>query len=237
MSRLSVSKPIDSLLDGGLEPGCITNFYGPSASGKTNIVHCACISCIATGKQVAFVDTEGSFSPDRLSQIEKGSMKLHRNASTPVTDSIIFFNPKNWAEQNNDVRSLEQLCQEKNIGLIVVDSISAIWRLTINDNNYQLVNRELATQLSLMSKLARDYKIPVLITNQVYDDINSGRIELSAKNIVKWWSKNLIELMHTGQTSHRYAIIRKARSIEENKQIEFKITSTGLDKTSGLRLF
>jgi DNA repair protein RadB len=229
MTRLSIAKPIDDLLGGGLERGCITNFYGPSASGKTNVVISAVVACVDFGKKVVFVDTEGSFSLERLEQIGTKEVKYY-------TDRIVFLNPKDWREQKKSIREVEDACKGE-IGLVVVDSISALWRLTIDDENYQIVNRELATQLSVLSKIARDQMIPVLITNQVYDDIASGRLELSAKNIVKWWSKNLVELMDAGQTSHRYAIIRKARSVEEDRQVEFKLTNKGIEKTSGIRLF
>jgi DNA repair protein RadB len=230
MTRLSIAKPIDELLGGGLENGCITNFYGPSASGKTNVVISAVVACVDSGKRVVFVDTEGSFSLERLEQIGIKEVEHY-------TDRIVFLNPKDWREQKKSIREVEDACKNEGIGLVVVDSISALWRLTIDDENYQIVNRELATQLSILSKIARDKNIPVLITNQVYDDIVSGRLEISAKNIVKWWSKNLIELMKAGQTSHRYAIIRKARSVEEDKQVEFKLTGKGIEKTSGIRLF
>lgn len=232
--KLSVCKPIDNLLNGGLESGCITNFYGPPASGKTNIALEAVRSCIDIGKKAIFVDTEGGFSQERLKQICKTENKKE---NIKYLENIIMLEPKNWAEQITNMGKIEDICKKENIGLIVVDSVVALWRLEITNDTAQNVNRELATQLSLLSKIAREHNIPIIITNQIYEDIESGKIELSSKTTVKWWSKNLIELMHTGQTSHRYAIIRKARALPEDKKIEFKIEQEGLKKVGKLKLF
>ncbi len=225
--KLSVCAPIDKLLEGGLEHGCITNFYGPPASGKSQVCFCAAVSAIGRGKKVLFVDTEGGFSHERLGQISNGS----------VIDNIILLEPKDWEEQKETIRKIEKICKTEPIGLIVIDSIVALWRLAITEKNATEVNRELATQLSLLSKIAREQSIPVLITNQVYADIDSGKIELSSRNIVKWWSKNLIELMHAGRTSCRIARIVKARALPEDKQIEFQIAQDGIREISKLRLF
>jgi DNA repair protein RadB len=228
--RLPVSPPIDKLLSGGIESGCITNFYGPAATGKTNVALASVISCINTGRKVLYVDTEGSFSVDRLAQMARGN-------ATKYTDKIILLEPKTWAEQKTTFDKLEAVCKKEPIGLIVVDSIVALWRVTIADDNFQSISRELGSQLALLSKLAREKGIPVLITNQVYSEPDTGKIELSAKNIVKWWSKNIIELSHAGRTSCRIARIARARSLPEDRQVEFQIVDEGLKEVSKLRLF
>jgi len=219
--RFAISQPIDKLLDGGIEAGCITNFYGTPASGKTNIANCAVVSVINSGKKVVYVDTEGGFSSDRLEQISKSPARKY-------TDKTILLEPKNWGEQSEAIRKIGKIMDKENIGLIVVDSVAALWRITVDDKNFQEVNRELATQLSLLSKYAREKNIPVLITNQVYADVETGKVEMSARNIVKWWSKNIVELSHAGRTACRIARIVRARSLGEDKQIEFQIVNEGL---------
>ena len=49
---------LDSLLDGGIDAGIVTNFYGAPAAGKTNIVMQLAVSTIRQGEQVIFIDTE-----------------------------------------------------------------------------------------------------------------------------------------------------------------------------------
>jgi DNA repair protein RadB len=219
--RLPICDPLNKLLDGGLEMGAITNFYGPPATGKSQIALAAAIAVVNAGKKAIFVDTEGGFSVERLAQMCDGSAKGY-------TDNIILLEPKNWNEQKESIRKLQKICSREQIGLVIVDSIVALWRLAITDENAAQINRELATQLSILSRVAREQRIPVLITNQVYSDIETGKIEMSGRNIVKWWSKNIIELAHAGRTGCRLATIRKARSLPEDKQVEFQIVADGL---------
>ncbi len=227
--RLPFCVPIDKLLTGGLESGCVTNFYGPSGTGKSNIALSAAIAAVKSGKKVAFVDTEGSFSAERLGQMTNGTAKT-------VTDNMILLEPKDWESQKETIRKLEKICAKENVGLVVVDSIAALWRITVTDANATEVNRELATQLSVLANIARNRDIPVLITNQVYADITTGKIEMSARNIVKWWSKNIIELSHAGRTGCRLAMIKKARSLPEDKEVQFEIVEDGL-REPRFRLF
>jgi DNA repair protein RadB len=222
--KLSVCDPIDSLLGGGLEPGCVTCFYGPSASGKTNIAKAASISCIRAGKKVVYIDTEGGFSIERLEQMSGDARSF--------ASRIILLEPKDWGSQREAIAGLDRICGLEPVGLIVVDSIVALWRITISEGNAFEINRELATQLYMLSRIARERKIPVLITDQVYSEPETGKVEMSSKNIIKWWGKNIVELKHAGKTGFRIARIIKARSLPEDREIGFMITNEGLKESS-----
>ena len=223
--KLSVCKPIDELLNGGIESGCITNFYGTPAAGKSNIAFCAAVSCVKGGKKVIYMDTEGGFSVERMEQIFGGR---------EFSEKIILLEPKTWEEQKEDFKKVEDILGKEDIGLIIIDSITALWRLTITDENAAEVNKEIATQFSLLSKFSRERKIPVLTTNQVYADIETGRTVMSNKNIVKWWSKNIVELSIDIETRNRIARIEKARALPENKMVEFRIEGNGLVKADNI---
>lgn len=223
--RLPICEPMNKLLDGGIESGVITNFYGPAGTGKSNIALLAAISAVKAGKKVIFIDTEGSFANERLVQMADG-------ASSTVTDRMVLFEPSDWEGQKEAIQKLREICDKEDVGLVIVDSIAALWRITVTDDNATEVNRELATQLSVLANIARNKNIPVLITNQVYSDIETGKVEMSARNIVKWWSKNIVELSHAGRTGCRIATIKKARSQPEDKSVEFEIVQTGLKEPS-----
>lgn len=217
---LQICDAIDRLLDGGMEIGCITNFYGVPASGKTNIALMAACAAARKGKKVIFVDTESGFSIERLKQIAGSEVRA-------IANNIILLEPKSWSEQVEQIKKMEKFFKG-DVGLIIVDSISALWRLEISDESAAKVNKELAESLALLSIYARKYSIPVIITNQVYEDITTGKTELSSKNIVKWWSKNLIELSKAGGQGRRIARVIRARSLAEGRAIEFEITGNGL---------
>jgi len=220
IERLPSNTIIDTLLGGGVEKGVITNFYGPAGSGKTNLALLFSLSCLENG-YIAYVDTENGFSTERFFQIggEKKDLK-----------KILYINPKNFTEQTKIIQKL----RKESIKLIVVDSLVALYRLEIDKENFTEINRELAKQLQILSIIAREKRIPVIITNQVYS-VNSSEIELSGRDIVKYWSKCLVELKRV-DNNRRVAILRKHRSLPEGKKVEFEITSSGIEKAK-FRIF
>jgi DNA repair protein RadB len=214
--RLSTKTPLDKLLEGGIETDAITNIYGPPGCGKTNIVLCAALSCIASGKKVLYMDTEGSFSFDRFEQLG-GTEKDLKN--------IVFVNVHEWSEQHRDMQKFDKLASAE-VGLIAIDSMVALYRLEMDERNFQHINKQLATQYSILSRITRTRHIPVVVTNQVYS--KGENIELTSRTIAKYWSKTLIELKKTEKENQRIAIVRKHRSIPEGRSIEFLITGDGL---------
>jgi DNA repair protein RadB len=225
VSRLPTRTPLDKILNGGLENDTITNVYGPPGCGKTNIALCATLSALPSGK-VAYIDTEGSFSAERFRQLGGGTKEMKNVLLSEVHD---------WEEQNAAVQKLEKLAETEKISLVVIDSLVALYRLNLDESNFPLVNKQLATQYSVLSKISRIHKIPVLVTNQVYT--KDDKIELTSRTIARYWSKTLIELKRLDKDNHRVAIMRKHRSIPEGRAIEFKITEKSLEETGKFNIF
>lgn len=69
------SKALDEIMGGGLETGSITELYGEFRCGKTQLCHTLCVTCqlpvdMGGGEGKAlYIDTEGTFRPQRLVQI------------------------------------------------------------------------------------------------------------------------------------------------------------------------
>ena len=66
------SKELDTLLQGGIETGSITELFGEFRTGKTQLCHTLCVTCQMPVDQgggegkALFIDTEGTFRPERL---------------------------------------------------------------------------------------------------------------------------------------------------------------------------
>src|SRR3990170_8202180 len=100
MTKISTGcAAMDDFLEGGYDKDTITTIYGPAGSGKTNLVLLCAAQVAGSGKKVIFVDTEGGFSIDRLSQITPESEK--------VIENTIFLKPTTFNEQMGIFEKLE----------------------------------------------------------------------------------------------------------------------------------
>ena len=153
--------------------------------------------------------------------------------------SCDFTDVHSWEDQHKQVQGIEKLVEKERIALIVIDSFVALYRLELDSENFQKINKQLATQYSILSRITRKYKIPIVVTNQVYGYSEGGdeKIELTSRTIAKYWSKALIELKRAGRSNHRIAIVRKHRSIAEGKNIEFEIREKDLKEAGKLGFF
>ncbi|MGC9133185.1 MAG: DNA repair and recombination protein RadB [Nanopusillaceae archaeon] len=215
--------PIDKLLDGGLETDIITSFYGPSASGKTNIALISSYNVARLNKKVIFVDTEGGFSFERLKQISKEEFEN-------VLKNILLYKPMNFLEQKKAIfLTYEKVKENSNdIGLIVIDSVSMLYRLEKGDEDVNEVNIELAKQLQILSEISRKYNISVLVTNHVYSLLEEkDKIGIVGGDLIKYWSKCLVELK-VYDNGIREAILRKHRYLPEGVSVKFKIVNDGI---------
>lgn len=224
------SMVFDRLLNGGYENDVITTVYGPAGSGKT-LVCLACAVHVAKNKKVIYVDTEGGFSVARLKQLTKEPEKIFNN--------IFFLKPTTFSEQKKTFEKLKKLITDE-IGLIIVDSISMLYRLELKrDEDIYDINKDLARQVGYLTEIARKKNIPVLLTNQVYANFDDkSKVNIVGGDVLKYGSKALIELQITPHNKRR-AILRKHRSLSEREEL-FEIKEAGVAEVKegkGFKLF
>jgi DNA repair protein RadB len=233
------SYDLNKWLDGGYENDIITLLYGPYASGKSNFVILAACHNAKKGKKIIFIDTEGSFSLDRVKQITGNLPEI-------ALKNIIILKPTNFKEQKEAFLKLHKEIKSKNIGLIIVDSITMFYRLELADarksgtEEIRNVNNDLAKQMNALYEIARKLEIPVLITSQVYSEFLSQEDWLAGKqagvnvvggDLLKYYCKCIIELQN--KNGRKKAIIKKHRSMPE-KELNFEIINEGIRKRGWL---
>jgi DNA repair protein RadB len=215
-STITTGSPVlDDLLNGGYETDIVTTVYGPSGSGKSNVAMLAAASH-ADGK-VVFVDTESGLSVRRLKQLSDDAEQ--------VLENTMVLQPTSLEEQGKAFEQLKNTLNDS-VNIVIVDSIAMLYRLEVARNDdIKQTNQQLAEQSANLIRIARDKQIPVLITNQVYEDFDSGGINLVGGDILQYGSKCLIELRND---DGREAIVRKHRSMPAGKTASFSIVDEGL---------
>ncbi len=213
---------LDSLCN-GIESDVITTIYGPAGSGKTNFCIMLAVDVISSGKKVLYIDTDGSFSPERLRQIAEGRGLDYK----VLLDSMLFYKPVTFQEQKGVFDKLKNIMTDS-LGAVIVDSIAMLYRLEFGKSSDEIygINRELGRQLSFLSEISRKKKIPILITNQVYSSFEEkDKINMVGGDILRYGSKCLIEIKP--YKSMRRARLVRHRSLPEDKEVFFQITQEG----------
>lgn len=209
---------VDGLLGGGFEAGTVTQVYGEPASGKTNICLQLAVNTIRAGKRVVYIDTEG-FSIERFSQIAgHDAQELARH--------FILFSPYSFEEQFAAIRDAEKLIPQ-DVDLVILDSATAYYRLE-NGKDGSRPMQELASQMTALLGMARKHGIAVVITNQIYTDIENEEFRAAGGKWLEHISKAIVELKRAGP-GKRIAVLRKHRSRPEGETAEFTITGTGIE--------
>uniref|UniRef100_A0A0E0F9H0 RecA family profile 1 domain-containing protein n=1 Tax=Oryza meridionalis TaxID=40149 RepID=A0A0E0F9H0_9ORYZ len=91
------SQALDELLGGGIETLCITEAFGEFRSGKTQLAHTLCLHSASNphawgNGKVAYIDTEGTFRPERIVPIaERFGMDANAVLDNIVDSVIALF--------------------------------------------------------------------------------------------------------------------------------------------------
>lgn len=224
-SKIPINCSIDNIIGGGVEKGCLTQFYGPPGSGKTNIALNLLLECVKNGNKAIFVDTEGGLSIERFKQISGHEFDI-------VAGDVMVLEPKTFQEQDEALHRVENILEsgDEKVDMVILDSAVALYRL--KEGDLTQLNRELGKQMGLLSRIARKYNIAVVITNQIYsvfgDDGSTSMIAPVGGTILKYWSKIMVELSRGDVNGERYAILMRHRSRPEGLKARFKIVNDGL---------
>jgi RecA/RadA recombinase len=105
---------MDALLRGGVHTGMVTDVYGESGAGKSQLCFTLCASCARDGGSAVFVDTAGTFRPERIVEIA---------GSPSALDRITFVRALNTYDQSNAVKKVLELDPR----LVIVDTLTSLF--------------------------------------------------------------------------------------------------------------
>ncbi len=207
---------MDELLGGGVETGSLTLLYGEAGTGKTNMCLQAARNVLKTGKKVALIDCEG-LSYERVGQIfeDEGLLK-----------NLLVFQVHSFEEQSDRIGKVARMAEKRGeLGLIIVDSLTVFYRLNLDD---PLTRNDFIRQIDTLTETARKADLPVIVTSQVYSNINLGGIEFLGGHVLRHNAKTILRLEPRGK-GVRSAVIIKHRSLPEGRHATYRITETGIE--------
>lgn len=218
-SRRSTGSPdIDEMLGGGLEAKILTQFYGEAASGKSTVCLICAVESLKEGKSVIYIDAEG-FSIERFRQIAGEETET-------LAERIFLFEPLDFSQQGYMIGQAEGLLKSGNVGLFIVDSVTGLYRPEVGAGGD--AQRRLGRQLLHLLGYAKRYDIPVILTNQVYLNIERNELAGLGGTTLRHLSKVIIRFEKLNE--RRRAVLEKHRSEPENRFFEFIIVEKGIKK-------
>ena len=171
------SKELNGIMQGGFETGSITELFGEFRTGKTQLCHTICVTCQLPMEQgggagkALYIDTEGTFRPERIPAIAA----RYNLRPEDVLDNIAFCRAHNSDHQMQLLQMAAALMVEHRYAVLVVDSATALFRTDYTGRG-ELAERQqkLAQFMRALSKLADEFGVAVVITNQVVSSPDSG---------------------------------------------------------------
>ena len=214
-------KALDDLLRGGIEAGTITEIYGEAGSGKTNLCILLARNVVLSGKKVIYIDTEG-LSQERVSQICGDQCDF-------VTKNLLIFEPYAFNEQETIVEKAVNLAiKNEDIGLVILDSATLHYRIESGSEVDQRERKSLTRQITALMKLCRKRQIPIILTSQVFTDVDVGIFKPLGGHVLHHNAKTIIRLDKEGHGLRR-ALLMKHRSLAEGESAVFRITQNGIE--------
>ncbi|XP_030371395.1 DNA repair protein Rad51 homolog [Scaptodrosophila lebanonensis] len=170
------SNELDKLLGGGIETGTITEIFGEFRSGKTQLCHTLAVTCqlpISQGGgegKCLYIDTENTFRPERLSSVAQ-----RYNMNADVLDNVACARAYNTDHQMQLLVLAAAMMADSRYSLLIVDSIMALYR-TDYVGRGELAPRQshLGVFLRSLQRLADEYGVAVVITNQVMAQVDGA---------------------------------------------------------------
>lgn len=192
LGKLSTgSEALDGLLVGGYEEGKITEVYGASNTGKTQLGIQATVMAAAKGWRSVYVDTESKFRPERVEQMARS-----RGIDEKVAlDSIYSVRAKDVEDQTRVLRRMTDDPRVSTAKLVVVDTVTK--NFTLEFPGRERTGRRQGALGAYLNRIAIDaylHRRVVLLTNRVASVPREGmseEVDVGGLTLQKFVSKSL----------------------------------------------
>uniref|UniRef100_A0A8C5VFT2 DNA repair protein RAD51 homolog 3 n=1 Tax=Microcebus murinus TaxID=30608 RepID=A0A8C5VFT2_MICMU len=239
---------LDNILGGGVPLMKTTEICGAPGVGKTQLciqlaVDVQIPECFGgVAGEAVFIDTEGSFMVDRVVDLATACIQHlqliagthiiqeHQKALEDFTlenilSHIYYFRCHDYTELLAQVYLLPDfLSEHSKVRLVIVDGIAFPFRHDLDD--LSLRTRLLNGLAQQMISLANNYKLAVVLTNQMTTKIDKNQALLVPALGESWGHAATIRLIFHWDRKQRLATLYKSPSQKESTVL-FQITPQG----------
>lgn len=228
------SENLDNLLGGkGVETRAITEAYGAFGSGKTQIALSLAVNVQmpkekgGTGGKAVYIDTEGTFRPDRIKQLAEAIGANSEN----VLKNILVARAFNSDHQILLIDKVTELIKEgEPIKLVVIDSLTAHFRAEFAGRG-QLADRQqkLNRYLHNLMKLSEHHNLAIFVTNQVMANpaVMFGDPTTAVGGNILGHASTYRMYLRRGKAGSRVAKLIDSPNLPEN-EAQFYLTEDGV---------
>ncbi len=160
------SSSLDNLLGGGVSTGRVTEIYGESGVGKTQLCFQLCVNAHPSSGDVGdvvFVDTVGTFRPERVAEMATG-----RGDEEELLRRILLVKARTAKEQMEVPRNMGRFSSARGVKMLIIDTLTDNFVYEFqggrNISGRQLA---LARHLHELAATALDKDVAVVVTNTV----------------------------------------------------------------------
>ncbi len=150
---------LDKILGGGIRNCVLTDIFGASGTGKTQLALQIMASSLSAGDTIFYQDTTGTFRPERLLELFQP-----KGLSPTLLDNVAVGRITNTSEQFNHISKIRQ----SNFSLVIIDNVTDLFSFEYSKEEQILQKTtQLAKYMKELSQVALDKKIPILIVNMI----------------------------------------------------------------------
>jgi len=199
------SKAVDALLGGGIHTGMITDIYGESGSGKSQLCFTLCANISKYAAKTLFIDTVGTFRPERIMEIAGSQLALEK---------ITYLRAYTTIDQINATKKILEVQPT----LVIVDSLTSLFSTEYAGPER---HRALMKHLHELALLATCSGCAIVVTNMVRTAPPITLIDQAGRNIaqavIPWQQREYL-----GSSVSIYSHIRMKVEIIDSAKSSFQ---------------
>lgn len=211
-------KKLDQYLGGGIKSGIITDIFGATGTGKTQLAMQISLNSLLQGGRVLFQDTTGQFRPERMFDL----IQTH-NLEPNLLENVKVGRITNTSEQ---IQYLSKI-KENEFSLVIIDNVTDLFSFEFAKEEQILErNTTFIQYMHELSSITIEKKLPIVVTNMIrkIDDLEKENMDKS----ISLFTHIKIKLLKKG-TKYFGEILPY---FIQKKEFEYQITKEGLIESS-----